>query len=680
MPSVIDAVLKLAAQGYRLVPIEPNGKRCLIKGWPVRATSDPNQLLALWSDQPANSNVGALMGNGQVALDRDDRSGGRESLDRLIAEHGDLPVTTTVKTPGGHHYHFQYADSVRSGPIDGYPGLELRADKALVVLPPSVRPAGAYTWERNGARAALPEWLADLGNRDRIPRKLVDNVEPGGAVEGQRNNALFSYLCGMRAKGAQLTELLAAGHAYNVTRLSPPLARNEVESTARGICRYDPGNARLPLTDAGLAERFALQYGPRVRHVGGKWFVYDGKRWREDKRNQVLVFAKETARLMYVEASNEPDEDRRKAIAKFALQSESASRIRAMLDLARGELPVDPDQLDADLDLVNCLNGTLRLSTRELQPHSPDDLITKIAGAPYDPNAKCPRWDQFQWEISGGDLDVIDFKNRTYGSALGGRTEDQRIVVNWGEGQNGKSKEVIALLAAFGDYGCQTPVETILTKRQSQIPSDLARLQGRRFVASVEADAGRWLSESTVKMLTGGDRVTARYLHQEWFEYTAAFTLVLSSNNRPRIRGTDHGIWRRIRLVPFPIKFEGEKEDKNLEEKLLAETTGILRWLVNGFTAWSEAGAPVPAAIADATAEYRRTEDIVGTFLDDCCERRPDASIQSQPLYDAYVSWCDRQGHKAMSQTAFSINLRDRGEKWEKPAKVKLWLDLELSL
>ena len=680
---MINAVLKLAAQGYRLVPIEPNGKRCLIKGWPGRATSDSSALRAWWTDEP-DSNVGALCGDGLVVLDRDDRSGGRESLDRLVAEH-DLPVTTTVKTPGGRHYHFQYAGSVRSGPIEGYPGLELRADAALVVLPPSVRPAGAYTWERNGARAALPAWLAELRNQPKSNGRLNllrDNAGIDRVPQGARNATLARVAGALRNRGLGYAAIRQALDAENLSRCVPPLDDREVDRIARSIASYPTDYAAtLRMDDPGNAERFVLQHGDSVRWDGTskRWMHYVGTHWVHDLAARHIALAVETARSLLTEAERSENPDVRKSRAREAAGCQSVSRIKAMLEIAKSMLPVAPVDFDSDLDLFNCPNGTLRLSTGELLPHDPAHLITKCAGAPFDPSAKAPTWDRFLFEVASNDLDLIDYKSRVYGQALTGRNLEQHVLIHHGPGANGKTTEANALLKAFGDYAAQAPVDMLLTKPYGGgISNDIARLRGCRLVAAVEADSGRWLSESVIKSMSGGDRQTARFLFGEFFEFEPSHTLILSTNHKPRIRGTDHGIWRRLRLVPYRRIFKPAEQDKDLAAKLDTELAGILAWCVRGYGLWREGGVRVPDAVSAATTAYREDEDVVGTFLAECIDRVDDMEVGSQVLHIKYVEWADTARHKPMSVKAFSQALEERGEAKVSRARGNVWLGLRV--
>src|SRR5262249_35693849 len=287
----------------------------------------------------------------------------------------------------------------------------------------------------------------------------------------------------------------------------------------------------------------------------------------------VMQRAKETVLNMYAEAHEIENESLRKDLAEHALRSESEARLRAMVSLAATDpdLHVPPSQLDADPWLLNLENGTLDLHTGKLGSHRRSDLITRLAPVGWDPAAKCPRWKAFLADVFSGDDALIGYVQRAAGYSLTGDTSERILLILHGEGANGKTTFLETLTAALGDYAARTPTETLLAKRPDAIPNDVARLKGTRFVTASEAGEGVQLAEARVKELTGRDRVPARFLHREWFEFCPEFKLWLATNHKPVIRGTDKAIWDRIRLVPFTVRIAKMKQDKHLLEKLRME-------------------------------------------------------------------------------------------------------------
>jgi len=434
----------------------------------------------------------------------------------------------------------------------------------------------------------------------------------------------------------------------------------------------DRANAQDPLdalhtTDLGNARRFLIAHGPDLHycHPLQRWFVWDGTRWREDQTGEVVARAKATVRAMYAEAANEDDDRRRKDRARHALKSEAAQKIRAMTELLKTEpgIPVLPEELDQDPWLLNCQNGTLDLRTGELRSHDRRDLITKLAPVVYDPNATCPEWFRFLDRIMAGRADLVTFLQRAVGYALTGLTDERVLFILHGSGANGKSTflETIALL--LGDYAARTTADTVLARDRDAIPNDIARLRGARFVYASEAEEGRRLAEARIKDLTGGDTITARFLHQEWFEFRPEFKLWLGTNQKPVIRGTDPAIWDRIRLVPFDVRIpESERiPRRELMARFEAELPGILAWSVRGCLEWQKHGLGMPAEVREATGAYRAEMDVLAQFLEECCIVNPLAKAKAGDLYRAYSEWCEANGERPLSQRNFGMRLTERG-------------------
>ncbi|HLI51013.1 MAG TPA: phage/plasmid primase, P4 family, partial [Thermomicrobiaceae bacterium] len=370
---------------------------------------------------------------------------------------------------------------------------------------------------------------------------------------------------------------------------------------APGDGQNGPERERFPLSDLGNAERLIARSGADMRYcdLWKRWLVWDMTHWRTDDTLRVASLAKTAVRHIYDEVGLVEDSEERKRLAKFAIASESSSRIKAMLELGQSEpgVPVTPDDLDADSWLLTATNGTIDLRTGALGPHDRAHLITKAVNAPYDPTADCPVFLAFLRQIMAGDEEMTGFLQRAIGYSLTGSIREQVAFIAWGAGSNGKSTLFDLLLDLLGDYAMQTPTDTLMAKRQDAIPNDVARLRGARFVAAVETEDGRRLSEPLVKQLTGGDRVTARFMRAEWFEFSPTFKLWLATNHKPVIRGTDHAIWRRIRLIPFTVTIAEADQDKELPAKLRAEMPGILRWAIDGCLSWQRDGLGVPEAV-----------------------------------------------------------------------------------
>jgi putative DNA primase/helicase len=389
--------------------------------------------------------------------------------------------------------------------------------------------------------------------------------------------------------------------------------------------------------------------------------------------------AKETVRSIYREASDEDDEDRRKALAKHARASESETRIRAMVELAKSEIPVFPEELDADPWLLNTNNGTIDLRTGRLRDHRREDLITKVAPVEYDPNAAAPTWRAFLERVLPGEA-LREFVQRAAGYSATGNTSEQCMFIHHGPGANGKSTFQETVSAALGDYAMRTPTETLLVKRSGGVPNDVARLKGARYVTASETEEGRRLAESLVKDLTGQDTISARFMWAEWFDFKPTHALHLSTNHKPEIRGTDAAIWRRIRLIPWAVTIPPAEQDRKLAEKLRDELPGVLAWIVRGCLEWQREGLHAPEEVRQATRAYRAEMDVLAAFLADCCLRSEDEEAFAGELWGAWKRWCEETGEQAGSQKRFGGRLAERGFLNHRDSKTgrKVWSGLSL--
>jgi putative DNA primase/helicase len=423
----------------------------------------------------------------------------------------------------------------------------------------------------------------------------------------------------------------------------------------------EPTPGFYKLDDIGNGERMSHRHGYKIRYVKEwGWMVWNGRNWQAD-RGEVARMAKETSRSIFAEAAKVDDDDRAKAIGKHASASASQARRVAMIEACGSEpgITATPQQFDGNPWLLNCPNGILDLRTGELRPHDPKSMLSKIAGADYNPAAACPTWITFLDRIFNSDQATIGFIQRAIGYSLTGDVGEQCLFFAHGDGANGKSTLNGAVHTALGDYATKTPVDTLMIKRSDGgINNDVARLAGARAVFATEVTEGKRLDESLVKDLTGGDVITARYLHREFFEFTPVFKLWLYGNHKPAIRGTDEGIWRRIKLIPFEVTIPEAEWDRKLPEKLRGELAGILAWAVKGCLAWQKEGLQPPKKVKDATQAFRQQEDVLGKFIDECCIKGEIASVTAGDLLKTYRLFT---GNNDMAPQTFSKIMQESG-------------------
>jgi putative DNA primase/helicase len=466
-----------------------------------------------------------------------------------------------------------------------------------------------------------------------------------------------------------------AGHVGS----APPIGKPKSAT----ISRADGAH----LTDVGNGLRFAAEHSEAVRYCPALgWLAWDGRRWKRDEDGTAQELAKLSAKRLYADAtrqlnaladsplSESEKKDRHALILKilaWALKSEDANRIKNCLAMARTDpaLVIATEALDCEPFALNCLNGTVDLRTGRVKPHERADLITRLAPVEYLPDAPCPTWLRYLAVVFVAD-DLISWLQRFVGYCATADVREQIIAILHGGGANGKSVLVEVLLDILGDYAMKANSELLLAGKGDRHETEKAALAGRRFIAAVETGEGRRLNETLVKEASGGDRITARFMRQDHFTFAATFKLVLATNHKPEVRGTDVGIWRRVRLVPFTRRFwkpgepEGEPElraDPEMRGKLRAEFPGILAWMVRGAVEWHRHGLGTCKAVEVATAEYRQAEDLVGQFVDEECERERREEVRAKELYATYKKWADERNEFALKQKRFGDRLSEMG-------------------
>jgi putative DNA primase/helicase len=441
----------------------------------------------------------------------------------------------------------------------------------------------------------------------------------------------------------------------------------------------------LPLLKGELdaARFFVTQCGERIRYCerAGGWLIWNGSTWALDDDGEIYRLAHESADRIADAASEIRDLDERKKALSFAIALRKHRAIENVVAIASTLDDVaigDPERFDADQRLLNVENGILDLRTGSLAPHLPSRLMTQIVPVRYDPEARCDRWLQFLSEVFAGDAELIDFIRRAAGYSLTAETTEQCLFVAYGPGANGKSTFLDVLSRVCGTYCATSSSETFMQRKAEAPTNDLARLRGARVVLSVETGEDRRLDESFVKWTTGGDRVVARFLFREHFEFRPRFKLWLACNHRPLIRGSDAGIWRRIRLVPFAQTFAGDRCDRHLAEKLEAELPGILAWAVAGYTEWQDSGLGMAQAVRAATKSYKGDMDLFGQFLSDRCVRDDLRETTAGELYAVYRQWAESAGERPQSQRWLSLRLSERGFRSRKSNGIKYWARIGL--
>lgn len=416
-------------------------------------------------------------------------------------------------------------------------------------------------------------------------------------------------------------------------------------------------------TDAANGEQFAFMHGGSLKYVSdaGRWLIWDGKHWAAAGEGDLLQAAKMTAQGLLHHACLVNGDERKRAAIAWALKSASLPRLQAMVKMGSSEpsVRVLAAQLDSDRFMLNVANGTVDLMRAQLNPHDRSDYITRLVPVAYDAVATCPRWYAFLDEVFDNDQELIGFVQRAVGYSLTGDTREHALFLLWGNGSNGKSVFIEVLRAILGEFAAAAPMSTFTCKRDGSTPTnDLAMLRGARVVSVQESEEAAGFSESMVKQLTGGDAITARFLNREFFTFIPQFKPWIATNHKPRVKGTDDGFWRRVRLVPFVVSFLG-RQDKTLLTTLMTELPGILNWAIDGCVSWQMSGLGHASAVDDATSAYREESDSMAQFVSDCLVVNIDSDIgiTSKRVYDLYARWCEENGEKPKSKKALGAYL-----------------------
>lgn len=429
--------------------------------------------------------------------------------------------------------------------------------------------------------------------------------------------------------------------------------------------------------DALATDLGARSFDRDARHVAtwGKWLFWTGTGWQIDDRLDHLTRTRAYLRDRSEDLTgwaerkaatlDEKEGDKLRAWAKDQSRwLRNKITVASVESLARSNAAsvASADAFDECRLLLGTPGGTVDLRTGKMRQARREDMITKMTVcAPAAPGSRPERWLTFLHEIFDGDADLVAFMQRAAGYALTGLTTEHKLIFLYGTGRNGKSVFLNTLSHIWADYARRAAAETFLNSAVEKHSTGLAGLQGARLVSGSELPVGKTWDESTIKDLTGGDRMTARYMRGDFFDFDPKLTLMIAGNNQPSFRGVDEAIRARVVLVPFTVTIPPERRDKTLPDSLKAEGPEILRWAIEGALAWQERGLDVPAKVTAASTEYMDDEDTLGQFLIDETTTDPAGFVTTTDLHDRFKYWCDRQGLHAWTLHTLRKELKSRG-------------------
>ena len=413
--------------------------------------------------------------------------------------------------------------------------------------------------------------------------------------------------------------------------------------------RGDNGGASDP-TDDRIADVFAEEHRDDLRYVAvwGKWFEWTGKVWREDETLRSFDLVRKTCKAQGVE---------RTGMSKL---------VYAVNTLARADRKIAAtiEQWDTDLMLLNTPGGIVDLRDGSLRKSDPRAFCTKITAVA--PRGNCPLFLEFLTKIMSGDEEMVAFIQRVLGYCLTGNTSEQAIFFNYGGGQNGKSVLMSTVSSILKDYCVAAPIETFTESKNERHPTEIARMRGARLVTATETEAGRHWAESRLKELTGGEKIPARFMNQNFFEYVPQFKPVINGNHKPRLRSVGDAMRRRVHLLPFAVKITDEERDRHLVEKLKAEWPGILAWMIEGCLLWQKIGLAPPEAVTKATDDYFAGEDSYANWIADCCEKITGFVTPSNILFSSWKAWAEKGGQHVGNNSQFREEMQRLGIVWKR--------------
>lgn len=721
---ILDAALDYISRGWRVLPlygIDPLGNctcrksDCASPGKHPVWTLAPNGSLdaskneatvRAWFSSPDNYNIGIATGEkSNLAIVDVDYDKGADLLDLTLDAPSDCLNTISAKTGGGWHYYYKYpkGENLKNSASKLGKFIDVRGDGGYVVAPPSLHASfNYYEWDAGETELLdFPQnWLdklkednpvkTDQNNPFHIPPPHEGVKVPDKIPHGTQHETLFKLACSLRSKGLSVEAIDAALQVVNQNNCERPGKPANITKIAKSAGNYDADIEIDVISDAkvsnwddiSIARLFAAEYEDRLRFnsESKKWFRWTGTHWQKDKAEAVVTDAAEFAQGLYTRAVNlVATKADMKDASKQVSRANSSNGLNSFINIAKASLPVLTEDFDKNPYLLNCKNGVVDLKTGVLGPHKKEDFITKIVPFDFDASAKAPEFQKFIETILPN-AEAREFLRRSIGYSLLGIVRERCFWILYGNGNNGKSVFIDLFSALLNDYASSTTSASVMNKKGSSIPNDIARLAGKRFIVIPETEENERLNASLIKALSAGDTITARFLFGEFFDFQFTGKLWIATNHKPTVTDHSKGFWDRLKIIPFTVDIPKQNIIKRdtLLERLLAEAPGILAWAVSGVTEYFQKNdLDVPKNIQDEIDLYRYEQDSIAQFLDESCELDESFETENKLLYEKYVEFCKDNGEYPRSQRRLSQNLKERGFEQIKRQK-RYWKGLQV--
>lgn len=658
------------------------------------ATNDLHQLRE-WARQFPNCNWGLATGqpSNVIVIDIDQRKDGFHSFDEyenLRRGSGDFGQTLIAQTgSGGRHIFLQAPDIKVRNRVNWLPGVDVRADGGYVILPPGSHiSGGVYSWTNWGYQimSAPDDFVRSanegggFGGDSSVIKELSVDDFIEGIAEGSRDDTIFRMACKLRRQLSDNRAAVTVLCLQAAANSQPPFPEKEALKKIDQAFKQDHSDLEAMifqgtdteeplshLTDMGNRDRFISSYGDDYRFVVGVgWHKWGDDGWHKVDELTPHRDAQVVPEMIRAEANTIGDSTVKQKFTKWARDTESSGRIAAILTMAKGHESIKKtvDDFDSNPYMLACANGMVDLSTGHIRPFTRDDLFTRNTRVVYERDYKHSKWEAFMDSVTDGDDELKEYLQMAAGYTLTGSIAEECFFIVSGLRQTGKSTFMSAIETSLGTYASVSSAEVFMKRYGKEAPrEELVKFAGSRLVTTEELPEGERFDDALLKRITGGSRLSARYLYQESFEYIPQFKLWVATNFDPIT--SDSAMFRRIKRIPFNVTIPEARRDRTLKDMLRDRSAGgkaVLAWAVEGAIKYIEAGKlETPTQVVLATSSYEQEQDSFSHFMNEVFDHRPGQRVAETAAYQLHAEWAKRNAERQMKRPQFVQKMRERG-------------------